>query len=388
MADLEHRLRRTRRTLEGLLGVPATEGNRVDVLRNGDEIFPAMLDAIHTATSTVDLLSYIYWTGDIAEAFADACCKRAKTGVRVRILLDAVGAMPMNRDLVHALEEAGCQVEWFRKPTTWKLWESNHRTHRKVLICDEHVAFIGGVGIAREWEGDARNPDEWRDTHVRLRGPAVDGLRAAFLANWAETGRPLFSDVDRFPEQPKPGRSTVQVVACPAQIGWSDLCTTLSALIMLAEHRVRITTAYFVPDDHFLGLLRETCARGIEIDVVVPGPHTDKRVVQIAGQADYEPLLEVGVRIWQYQPTMLHAKVITIDGLVASVGSANFDNRSLRTNDEANLVVFDPEVVRTLDRHFAEDIAHCELIDPERWQRRGPAQRVKETVTELFDEQL
>jgi cardiolipin synthase len=388
MADVEHRLQRLRRTLEGLLGVPATEDNRVDVLRNGDEIFPAMLEAIRTASSTVDLLSYVYWTGDVAIAFAEACSERAKAGVRVRILLDAVGAMPMNRELVADLEGAGCEVEWFRKPTTWKIWEANHRTHRKVLICDEGVAFIGGVGIAKEWEGDARNPDEWRDTHVRVRGPAVDGLRAAFLNNWAETGRPLFSDVDRFPEQPKPGGSTVQVVACPAQIGWSDMCSAMSALIMLAEHRVRITTAYLVPDEYFLDLLRRTCERGIEIDVVVPGPHTDKRVVQIAGQSDYEPLLEAGVRIWQYQPTMLHAKVITVDGLIATVGSANFDNRSLRTNEEANLVIFDPEVVRVLDRHFAEDIAHSELIDPERWQRRGPVQRVKESVTELFDEHL
>ncbi|MDQ3030384.1 MAG: phospholipase D-like domain-containing protein, partial [Actinomycetota bacterium] len=181
------RLRRYRRTLEGLVGVPATEGNQVDVLRNGDEIFPAMLQAIREATSTVDITTYVYWTGDIAKHFAKALSDRSRDGVRVRVLLDAVGAHAMSAELGEQMKDAGCHLEWFRPPTTWKVWETNNRTHRKVLICDEEVAFIGGVGIAKEWEGDARNPEEWRDTHLRVRGPAVDGLRAAFVGNWAET---------------------------------------------------------------------------------------------------------------------------------------------------------------------------------------------------------
>lgn len=216
---------RYRRVLEGLLGVPATEGNQVDILRNGDEIFPAMLDAIGRAEHTVDLCTYVYWSGDIALRFARALSERARAGVRVRVLLDAVGAYRMSNDLISEMEEAGCQVEWFRKPTD-KPSKTNRRTHRKVCICDEEVAFTGGVGIAEEWEGDARGPDEWRDSHARVRGPAVDGLRAAFVSNWAESGRPLFDEHDRFPEQPRAGDSVVQVVRCPSVTGWGEMATS------------------------------------------------------------------------------------------------------------------------------------------------------------------
>jgi cardiolipin synthase len=379
---------RYRRALEGLLGVPATEGNAVDVLRNGDEIFPAMLDAIRGATSTVDLLSYVYWTGQIARDFAAACCERAQAGVRVRILLDALGAHAMNAELGEQMKAAGCVLEWFRPPTTWKVWEVNHRTHRKLLICDESVAFTGGVGIAEEWEGDARNPSEWRDTHVRVRGPAVDGLRAAFVDNWAETGQPLFDERDRFPEQPQPGSSVVQFVAGTSSVGWTPLATVLGALLRLAQRRLRITTAYFAPDERFRDLIADARARGVDVEVLVPGPHIDKRIVQKAGQADYEVLLEAGVRIWEYQPTMLHAKILTVDETVACVGSANFDQRSLGGNDEANLVVFDPAVTQLLDGHFDEDRARSEQIDLAAWRQRGPVQRAVESVTALFDEQL
>ena len=381
-------LHRYRRALEGLIGIPATEGNSIDVLRNGVEIFPAMLDAVREATSTIDLTTYVYWTGDIAVAFADALSERAAVGVRVRVLLDAVGAYSMNRDLVTQMTDAGCHVEWFRLPPKVKLRQANNRTHRKVLVCDEDVAFIGGVGIAEEWEGDARDPSEWRDTHLRVRGPAVDGLRAAFVSNWAETGRVLFDETDRFPEQPQSGDSMVQVVQCPSQMGWSELATAMAALIKLAEHRLRITNAYFVPDEHFRDRLCEAAARGVEVDVLVPGEHTDKRVVQAAGEADYATLLAAGVRIWRYRPTMLHAKVMTVDGMVATLGSANFDNRSLRLNEEANLVIFDPAVVEVLDGHFAEDLARSDQVHSHEWARRGPVQRVHEAVTELFDDQL
>jgi|SRR5680860_36791 len=377
-----------RRTLEGLAGIPATEGNTVDVLRNGVQIFPAMLEAIDQATETVDLLSYIYWTGDIAQRFAETLCDRAQAGVRVRILLDAIGAARMNRDLVSSLEEAGCDVRWFRPPTTWKVWEVDHRTHRKVLNCDEDVAFIGGVGIAEEWEGDARSPDEWRDTHFRVRGPAVDGLRAAFVSNWRETGAELFDERDRFPEQPKPGGCIVQVIRCPAQVGFTDLATIFHALIRRAQQHLRISTAYFVPDDGLIAQLLAARERGVEIDVIVPGPHPHTRIVQIAGEGEYGALLEAGVRIWRYQPSMMHAKIMTVDGVVACVGSGNMDERSMRLNDEANLVVFDPPTVEVLDRHFAEDLAASKRVDPDGWSRRGGVQRAEEAVVDLFDHKL
>lgn len=381
-------LQRYRRTLEGLLGVPATEGNQVDVLHNGVEIFPAMLDAIHAAESTIDLTSYVYWTGDVAMDFAEALSERARAGVRCRILLDAVGTASMSRDLVNQMLDAGCLLEWFRAPKRLRVWEANNRTHRKVLVCDEQVGFVGGVGIAEEWEGDARSPGEWRDTHFRVRGPAVDGLRASFLSNWAETGHPLFDETDRFPEQPQPGSAIVQVVNCPSQVGWSELQTAFDGLFRLAEQHLRITNAYFVPDEALRDRLCAATSRGVEVDVLVPGEHIDKRVVQVAGEADYSPLLEAGVRIWRYRPTMLHAKILTVDGMIACVGSANLDPRSLRLNEEANLIVLDPEVVATLDRHFTHDLSRSEPVDPERWADRSVGRRIMESVTEIVREQL
>ncbi|HVM18869.1 MAG TPA: phospholipase D-like domain-containing protein [Egibacteraceae bacterium] len=379
---------RYRRALEGLLGVPATEGNVVEVLRNGDQIFPAMLTAIREAESTVDFATYVYWTGDIAVEFAQALCERAGAGVRVRVLLDAVGAQSMNRDLVAQMEQSGVQFEFFRPPTTWKVWETNHRTHRKVLICDEEVAFTGGVGIAEEWTGDAQDPEHWRETHVRLRGPAVDGLRSAFVSNWAETGRELFDEYDRFPEQPQPGGCTVQVVQSAAQFGWSDLATVMAAMIGLAKDTLRITSAYFVPDERFVAYLTHAAARGVDVQVLMPGEHADKRVVQVAGEANYDELLEAGVRIFRYDRTMLHAKIVTADGVVATVGSGNFDQRSLGINEEANIVVFDRGTTEILDQQFADDLQHATEVHPGDWKNRGPVQRVAEAVTNPISPQL
>jgi cardiolipin synthase len=216
----------------------------------------------------------------------------------------------------------------------------------------------------------------------------VDGLHASFVGNWAETGHPLFDEADRFPEQPKPGTSIVQVVNCPSQVGWSELQTAYDALFRLVQRRLRITSAYFVPDEGLRDRLCEAARQGVEIDVVMPGEHTDKRVVQVAGEADYGSLLEAGVRIWRYRPTMLHAKIITADDLVACVGSANLDPRSLRQNEEANLIVLDPNVVAVLDRHFVADLAQSDPVEPERWSERGLIQRVKEQAIDLLDEQL
>lgn len=375
---------RYRRALEGLLGVPATEGNAIDVLRNGDRIFPAMFEAIASATSTVDFLTFVYWQGSIGREMAALLAERAAAGVRVRVILDALGAFSMDRALVDDMVAAGAQVEWFRPVNKARFWEANHRSHRKVLICDEDVAFTGGIGIADEWRGDARGPGEWRDTHFRIRGPAVDGLRAAFVQNWAETGRPLLDEgVDRFPEQPVAGSSVAQVVRGAAQTGWSDVATLVRSLLALAQERVRITTAYFVPDDATCAALAATARRGVEVDVLIPGPHADKRFVQLASQSQYDGLLAAGVRLWSYQVSMLHAKVITVDRIVASVGSANFTSRSLLLDDEVNVVVIDPDVVAVLDAHFDEDRAASEPVDRHAWPDRSLTQRALEVVAGL-----
>lgn len=374
-----------RRAVEGIIGVPATEGNAVEVLRNGDQIFPAMLDAIAGAHHTVDLLTFVYWQGEVGTWFADALSERAAAGVRVRVLLDAWGALSIDKELIAQMDTAGVRLHWFRPLAALQPHKANHRTHRKVLVVDEEVAFTGGVGIADEWKGDARHAGEWRDTHFRVRGPAVDGLRAAFLNDWVETDDALFdAGVDRFPDQPQPGSSIIQCVRGASSTGWSDISTVFLALLQLAQERVRITTAYFVPDDRLNAQLRGATERGVRVEVLMPGPNIDKRIVQLAGESSYEELLESGVRIWRYQPSMLHAKIMTVDGVAANIGSANLNSRSVRLDEEINLVALDPVLVRTLDAHFDEDLERSEPVTPGCWDRRSLPQRAFERAARVL----
>ena len=269
---VEQRLAAIRRTLEGVMGIPATEGNAIDVLRNGDEIFPAMIESIAAARKTIDFLTFVYWKGETGRKFADALSERAEAGVRVRVLLDGFGALSIEKKLVNLMTGAGVDVQWFRRLGRIQPHKANHRTHRKVLVVDEEVAFTGGVGIADEWQGDARDSGEWRDTHFRLRGPAVDGLRAAFLNNWVEAEDVLFdSGVDRFPDQPQPGSAVVQCVRGASSTGWSDVSTLFRTLLAVAEQRVRLTTAYFVPDERLTDQLCSAADRGVKLDVLLLG---------------------------------------------------------------------------------------------------------------------
>jgi cardiolipin synthase len=375
------RVEEFRRTLEGVIGVPATEGNRIDVLRNGDEIFPAMLDAIRNAEHTVDFLTFVYWTGEIGTEFAHRLSERARAGLRVRLLLDAWGARPMDRALIAEMEAAGVLVRWFRPLSRFRLGMLNHRTHRKVLIVDESIGFTGGVGIADEWRGNARDATEWRDTHFRIHGPAVDGLRAAFLDNWAETDAVLFDEaVDRFPEQPTPGESIVQCVRGASETGLSDVSTLFRTLVQSARSCIRIATAYFVPDLELSERLCGAVVRGVQVQLLLPGPHADKRLVQVAGEALYPLMLESGVELWNFQPSMMHAKIMTVDGVVANIGSANLNARSTACDEEINVVALDSELVHVLDDQFDEDLARSVKLEPGRWDHRSFAQRTAERL--------
>jgi cardiolipin synthase len=374
-------MKQARRTLEGVLGIPATEGNRIHVLRNGDEIFPAMLDAIDAAEHTIDFLTFVYWKGDIGTRFAQALCARARAGVRVRIVLDGWGARPIEMCLIDEMQDAGVHVRWFRPLRRFRPGEVNHRTHRKVLIVDESTGFTGGVGISDLWQGKARNPKEWRDTHFRVEGPCVDGLRAAFLDNWVETDPVLFDRAyDRFPDQPKPGDTVVQCVRGASETGRSDVSTLFRTLLQIAERQVRITTAYFVPDGDLVASLCRAADQGVRVQILLPGPNADKRFVQLASEADYERLLANRIELWTFQPSMLHAKIMTVDGLIANVGSANLNTRSLSCDEEINLVAMDPRLVETLDDHFDEDLERSTPISPGRWRNRSLAQRAAERL--------
>ena len=380
---------RFRLSFEGGLGIPFTRGNRVEPLRNGDRIFPAMLEAISGSRETIDFLTFVYWTGDIATRFADALAERARAGVRVQVILDGFGAAPMDRKLLALMEEAGVEVAWFRPLLRWKPWEMDNRTHRKVMVCDGRVGFTGGVGVAAEWEGDAQDPEHWRETHFRIEGPAVRMLQGAFLDEWSECGKSVEDYVGSGVECAEcPGEAAVQVVKTTATVNWSDITTLLQLVLLNASRRVRITTAYFVPGDRLVELLCETARRGVEIELLIPGPHTDKRVCQLAGRHHYETLFTAGVRILEYQRTMLHAKMLTVDDHLAVIGSANFNQRSMSKDDELALVVIDPELCATLDADFDDDRRYAEVMEPTRWRRRSLWQRLKERAVRVLHPQL
>jgi cardiolipin synthase len=309
----------------------------------------------------------VYWTGDIARSMAAALSAAAHRGVRVRILLDAMGARSIDDHLVEVMERAGCDVRRFRPPLSrLRLRSIEHRTHRKILVCDHVVGFTGGVGIAAEWEGDARTPDEWRDTHLRVTGPAVAGLRAAFVRNWAETNERFETEPAALGPAPA-GDVRMHVVPGQSSVVWSEVGYLFRVLVAAAERCIRITTAYFSPDEEFLDLLVHSAERGLQVQVLIPGPHIDKRVSMVAARSTYARLGAAGVEVREFQPTMLHAKIVTIDGACAVVGSANLNGRSMERDDELSLVIHDPQVAKHLDLDFDADLERSELVAVDLW---------------------
>lgn len=378
------------RALEGTLGIPFTTGNGIERLVNGVRIFPAMLEAIEAAEESIDFLTFIYWQGDIAERFGRILAERAKAGVRVRILLDSFGAQSMPDAVIAALESAGAEIAWFRPIKRWRFWQIDNRTHRKILVVDNRVGFTGGVGIAAEWDGDARNPDEWRETHFRLTGPVVDGLRGAFLSNWVEAGRRGFEDrwsMAAPASGPDEDGALIQVLRTSAAVNYSDIATLFRLVITLAQTRLRITTGYFVPDQATVDMLCEAARRGVEVEVLMPGPYTDSRVARIAGEDAYGPLLEAGVKLYRYQPTMLHAKILLVDDAVAVSGSANFNHRSMGKDDEIAIAVIHAPTFNALSADFDDDRARCHQVSFEQWKQRGLWQRCKEYGGRLLSPQ-
>lgn len=374
--------------LEQSLGIPFTTGNKVTVLKNGDQIFPAMLEAISNSKERIELLTFVYWKGNIAEKFANALAEKAKEGVEVFVILDSFGAAAMPSELHQMMSENGVNIEWFRPIPQWKVWKIDNRTHRKVLICDGEIAFTGGVGIAEEWEGDANNEQEWRDTHFKLDGPAVFGLQAAFMENWTETGHKLTFD-HSIKSNPHPDCKTdIQVIRTSASVRWSDIVMLYQALILMAKESIKITTAYFNPNSVIIDLLVEAAERGINMQIMMPGKHIDKKVSRIAADECYPPLLDAGIDLWNYQKTMLHSKIITIDGMVSCVGSANFNHRSMLKDDEVNVVILDEDVAGELNDHFMEDMEYCDKISEGSWKRRSMLKRTTEKVTNLFTREV
>jgi cardiolipin synthase len=388
-AELDARSEGFLRAVEALTGAPIARGSEVELLVNGDRIFPAYLETIDQAECSLNLLTYAYWRGDIAEDVADALCRAAARGVRCNVLLDAVGAAKMNRELVRKMEDAGVHVTYFRPPKPYAVRRITNRTHRKLLVADGRVGMTGGVGIAEEWTGDAEDPGHWRDTHVRVRGPVVRGLQGAFAENWLEATGDVLAGEDYLPElRELDGGGAMQVMRSSAGVGDSNVEALYYLAIASANEALDITSAYFAPRPAFTEAMVKAAERGVRVRVLVPGRHIDKQVVRVAGRSSYEQLLAAGIRIWEYQPTMLHAKTMVVDGAWSSVGSVNFDNRSFQLHDEATLCVQSDAFAAQLTEVFERDLERSEQFDLERWRTRPLPQRATEAASRLLRREL
>ena len=378
------------RLLESLTGSPVRSGNRVQVLRNGDQIFPAMMQAIESAKHNIDFSTYIYWTGGpVITAFGDALIERAAAGVEVSILLDAFGsAAKIDHGLVERFREAGAHVAWFRPPRWYTLNKTNNRLHRRLLIVDGQVGFTGGTGVGEEWTGDAQDPDHWRETHVRVEGPSVRDLTGGFQENWAEATQRILTG-PHLPDLPVFDDGIgVQVTRSSATKGSSDIEELFYAAIAGARRRLWVTTAFFVPPDAFVEALCAAAQRGVDVRILINGPHIDKEVVRRAAQHSYDTLLRGGVRIFEYQRTMLHAKTLLVDGVWASVGSNNVTNRSMALNSELSFSFSDERLVAELEEHFRDDLAVSKEFDLQRWNDRPLRKRAIERATTLVRHQF
>ena len=377
-----------RRSLSALLGPQIVEGNKVETLLNGDQIFPSMLAAIRAAKSTITFETYIYWSGSIGREFVDAPQERARAGVRVHVLLDWVGSLKMEQALLDEMKQAGVQVERFHEPE-WSQWNKlNNRTHRKLLVVDGRIGYTGGVGIADHWRGQARNPQEWRDSHFRVEGPVVAQMQSVFLDNWMRvTGDVLHGDA-YFPALKPAGDLAAQMFSSSPSGGSESMQLMYLLAITAAKRSIDLANSYFVPDEMTIQTLVDAARRGVKVRVIVPSGHIDSEVVRKASRGSWGPMLQAGIEIAEFQPTMYHVKGLVVDGVFSSVGSTNFDNRSFRLNDEANLNVLDRDFGAIQRRVFDQDWALARRITLAEWQARPWTERLLERVAGMLNSQL
>lgn len=401
------------RVMGVMMGPTIVQGNRVEALVNGDQIFPAMLEAIRSAQRTITFETYIYWSGEVGRQFADALAERARAGVRVHVLLDWVGSSKMDEAQLDAMRAAGVQVFKYRPLHWYNLGRFNNRTHRKLLIVDGRIGFTGGVGIADKWLGDAQDPNHWRDSHFRVEGPVVSQMQAVAMDNWMQTTGQVLHGTDYFPdlapvgdratesraagnksadgsapsEHEKVGRDTI---GSPAQMfssspsGGSESMQLMYLLaITAATKSIHLSISYFVPDDLVRQALIDAVKRGVKVQIIVPGKHIDTETVRRASRGQWGDLLKAGVEIFEYQPTMYHCKVMIVDSLLVSVGSTNFDDRSFRLNDEANLNVYDEKFAQRQIALFQQDLQRSRRITLEAWQSRPLAEKIVEHLLAL-----
>jgi len=355
----------------GTTGVPFVKHNCVRILNNGDEFYPAMLEAVGQARYSITIEAYIYWAGSIGHRFASALAEKARSGVKVKILLDAVGSSTIGKEILDTLQSAGCQVAWFN-PVRWRtIGRYNNRTHRKSLIIDGRIVFTGGAGIADHWLGNAEDPKHWRDLQIRVEGPASIALQTGFAQNWLKTTSELISGPEYFPTLTASNGVAVQTLLSSPEVGASPLRIMYYLSIVCAQKKLYIANPYFIPDNAAIDILIDARKRGVDVKIMVAGIHNDMKLARYSSVHLYGKLLECGGEIYEYNRTMLHHKTMVADSAWITVGTANFDNRSFALNEESNICVYDPTLAGELEEVFITDLAACDRVELETWKRRG-----------------
>ncbi|HUF90744.1 MAG TPA: phospholipase D-like domain-containing protein [Candidatus Limnocylindria bacterium] len=359
------------RTLEAHTLGGLVDGNRVDVLLNGDQIFPAMLAAIRGATTTITFANFIYEEGAIAEEMAEALAERCRAGVGVNILLDAVGSGGIPEPLRERWRSAGCHFELFRPLNPFAIRRLNYRNHRRVLVVDGRIGFTGGTGVGEKWTGDGRRAGYWRQTDVRAEGPIVRFLQAAFAENWRDTTGMLLGGDAYFPPPERRGDVAAQSVKSSGASGAAEAYLLFHLAVDSARSSILITNPYYVPDDSLAEAIARAARRGVDVSVITAGAvgTTLDRLVRQASRAHFGRVLEAGVKIYEYGPALMHAKTMVVDGQWVSIGSANLDNRSFALNDELNLTFMDRGLAARMTEIFREDLKHTKQVDYDEWRR-------------------
>lgn len=372
------------RSMGLLLGPSILEGNKVIELINGDQIFPAMLAAIRAAKRTVLFEIFIYWSGSIGDELADAMAERARAGLKVHVLLDWVGSLRMDAAIIEKMEAAGVEVRRYHPLRWYNLGRMNNRTHRKLLIVDGTIGFTGGVGIAPQWTGHAQDPEHWRDNHYRVEGPVVAQMQSVMLDNWAKTTGKVLHGRGYFPRLEPAGHQSAQMFASSPNGGSESMQTMFLIAMTAATRSIDICSAYFVPDSITRRALKAAVERGVTVRIITPGRYTDEPLVRRASRGLWGELLQAGVQIYEYQPTMFHCKLMIVDRLMASVGSTNMDMRSFRLNDEANLNIYDAAFAERQSQMFEQDLERSVRMTFQDWKRRPLSQKLRDQAAALL----
>jgi cardiolipin synthase len=373
--------------LAGLTESCVYEGNAARVLHNG-AIFPVMLDDIAAAKYSVHLETFVWTAGKLETTFVDALSERARAGVDVRVLIDCVGGKLASAAELERLKQSGAKLATYCKPRWWNLGRFNHRTHRKLLVVDGRIGYAFGHGVEDRWLGNGDRPEHYRDTGVRLEGPVVHALQSVFAQNWVEETHSLPAGAECFPALERAGDIAAHVVSSASADAVSSVALLYTVAIAMARREVLIQNPYFAPNDGVVELFAMMVRRGVKVHLMLPGKHTDSPFVRRAGCSLYTSLLEAGVRLYEFEPTLLHQKIVVVDEVWSHVGSTNFDARSLALNEEVGVGILDSGVAAELKAAFKRDLRHCRELMLDEWRRRPAFDRAYERFAYLLHEQL